>query len=87
MRLTRKNENGIYELTDTEQLSEAIQRLGQAEDALENLTQQYHAMEAKLEAQRSQGRGTRSVTFNRLLAEKMMLSGMLERFRFYGFEL
>ena len=87
MRLTRKNENGIYELTDTEQLSEAIQRLGQAEDALENLTQQYHAMEAKLEAQRSQGRGTRSATFNRLLAEKMMLSGMLERFRFYGFEL
>ena len=87
MRLTRKNENGIYELTDTEQLSEAIQRLGQAEDALENLTQQYHCMEAKLEAQRSQGRGTRSATFNRLLAEKMMLSGMLERFRFYGFEL
>ena len=87
MRMTRKNADGTYELTDTEQLAAAIQRLGQAEDALESLTEQYHAMEAKLDAQRSQGRGTRSVTFNRMLAEKMMLSGMLERFRFHGFEL
>ena len=44
-------------------------------------------MEAKLEAERSQGRGTRSVTFTRMLAEKLMLSGMLERFRVHGVEL
>ena len=74
-------------LTDPDQLREAIQRLGQAEDALESLSEQYHAMEAKLEAERSRGRGTRSVTFNRMLAEKLMLSGMLERFRFHGVEL
>ena len=74
-------------LTDPDQLREAIQRLGQAEDALESLSEQYHAMEAKLEAERSRGHGTRSVTFNRMLAEKLMLSGMLERFRFHGVEL
>lgn len=51
----------------------AVQRLGQAEDALES--------------QRNQGRGTRSAVFNRMLAEKLMLSGMLERFRFYGLKL
>lgn len=70
MRMTKKLPDGSYELTDPDQLREAIQRLGQAEDALESLSEQYHAMEAKLEAERSRGHGTRSVTFNRMLAEK-----------------
>jgi len=83
LRMTKKLPDGSYELTDPDQLREAIQRLGQAEDALESLSEQYHAMEAKLEAEH----GTRSVTFNRMLAEKLMLSGMLERFRFHGVEL
>lgn len=87
MRMTKKLPDGSYELTDPDQLRDAIQRLGQAEDALESLSEQYHAMEAKLEAERSRGHGTRSVTFNRMLAEKLMLSGMLERFRFHGVEL
>lgn len=76
--MTKKLPDGSYELTDPDQHREAIQRLGQVEDALESLSEQYHAMEAKLEAERSWGRGTRSVTFNRMLAEKLMLSGMLE---------
>ena len=76
--MTKKLPDGSYELTDPDQLREAIQRLGLAEDALESLSEQYHAMEAKLEAERSRGRRTRSVTFNRMLAEKLMLSGMLE---------
>lgn len=87
MRMTKKLPDGSYELTDPDQLREAIQRLGQAEDALESLSEQYHAMEAKLEAERSRGHGTRPVTFNRMLAEKLMLSGMLERFRLHGVEL
>lgn len=70
MRMTKKLPDGSYELTDPDQLREAIQRLGQAEDALESLSEQYHAMEAKLEAERSRGRGTRSVTFNRMLGRK-----------------
>ena len=44
----------------------------------ENILGLFDEMEAKLEAERSRGRGTRSVTFNRMLAEKLMLSGMLE---------
>ena len=82
-----KAEDGSYELLNPDQLREAVQRLGQAEDALESLTEQYHSMEAKLESQRNQGRGTRSAVFNRMLAEKLMLSGMLERFRFYELKL
>ena len=86
MRLTRRTADGSYELINPQDLEAAVRRLGQAEDALDNLAGQYHAMEQKLEAQRSQGRGSRSAVFNRLLAEKMMLSGMLERFRFFGLE-
>ena len=51
--MTKKLPDGSYELTDPDQLREAIQRLGQAEDALDSLSEQYHAMEAKLEAERS----------------------------------
>ena len=69
LRMTVRQKDGSYELLDPDQLREAVQRLGQAEDALES--------------QRNQGRGTRSAVFNRMLAEKLMLSGMLERFRFY----
>ena len=69
MRMTVRQKDGSYELLDPDQLRKAVQRLGQAEDALES--------------QRNQGRGTRSAVFNRMLAEKLMLSGMLERFRFY----
>lgn len=87
LRMTARQKDGSYELLDPNQLREAVQRLGQAEDALESLTEQYHSMEAKLESQRNQGRGTRSAVFNRMLAEKLMLSGMLERFRFYELKL
>lgn len=73
LRMTVRQKDGSYELLDPDQLREAVQRLGQAEDALES--------------QRNQGRGTRSAVFNRMLAEKLMLSGMLERFRFYGLKL
>lgn len=69
LRMTVRQKDGSYELLDPDQLRKAVQRLGQAEDALES--------------QRNQGRGTRSAVFNRMLAEKLMLSGMLERFRFY----
>ena len=86
MRLTRKTPDGSYELTDPRDPEAAVRRLGQAEDALENLSAQYHALEQKLETLRSQGRGSRSAEFSRLLAEKLMLSGMLERFRFFGLE-
>ncbi len=87
LRMTVRQKDGSYELLDPDQLREAVQRLGQAEDALESLTEQYHSMEAKLESQRNQGHGTRSAVFNRMLAEKLMLSGMLERFRFYELKL
>ena len=83
LRMTVRQKDGSYELLDPDQLREAVQRLGQAEDALESLTEQYHSMES----QRNQSRGTRSAVFNRMLAEKLMLSGMLERFRFYGLKL
>ena len=73
LRMTVRQKDGSYEPLDPNQLREAVQRLGQAEDALES--------------QRNQGRGTRSAVFNRMLAEKLMLSGMLERFRFYGLKL
>lgn len=73
LRMTVRQKDGSYELLDPDQLRKAVQRLGQAEDALES--------------QRNQGRGTRSAVFNRMLAEKLMLSGMLERFRFYGLKL
>ena len=81
MRMTKKLPDGSYELTDPDQLREAIQRLGQAEDALESLSEQYHAMEAKLEAERSRGHGTRSVTFSRMLAEKLMLNKSMGQVR------
>ena len=74
LRMTVRQKDGSYELLDPDQIREAVQRLGQAEDALESLTEQYHSMEAKLESQRNQGRGTRSAVFNRMLAEKLMLS-------------
>lgn len=83
LRMTVRQKDGSYELLDPDQLREAVQRLGQAEDALESLTEQYHSMES----QRNQSRGTRSAVFNRMLAEKLMLSGMLERFRFYELKL
>ena len=73
LRMTVRQKDGSYELLDPDQLRKAVQRLGQAEDALES--------------QRNQGRGTRSAVFNRMLAEKLMLSGMLERFRFYELKL
>lgn len=73
LRMTVRQKDGSYELLDPDQLRKAVQRLGQAEDALES--------------QRNQGRGTRSAVFNRMLAEKLMLSGMLERFRFYGLKM
>ena len=69
LRMTVRQKDGSYELLDPDQLRKAVQRLGQAEDALES--------------QRNQGHGPRSAVFNRMLAEKLMLSGMLERFRFY----
>ena len=37
--MTKKLPDGSYELTDPDQLREAIQRLGQAEDALESLSE------------------------------------------------
>ena len=73
LRMTVRQKDASYELLDPDQLREAVQRLGQAEDALES--------------QCNQGRGTRSAVFNRMLAEKLMLSGMLERFRFYELKL
>lgn len=56
LRMTVRQEDGSYELLDPNQLREAVQRLGQAEDVLESLTEQYNRMEAKLESQRNQGR-------------------------------
>ena len=44
LRMTARQKDGSYELLDPDQLREAVQRLGQAEDALES--------------QCNQGRGT-----------------------------
>ena len=39
LRMTVRQKDGSYELLDPDQLREAVQRLGQAEDALESLTE------------------------------------------------
>ena len=85
MRMTERTPEGV-QLRAGIACAQALDRLAAAEDALDGLTSQLRAMNEKLEKLRPNSRGGRSIQFQRTLAEKMMVSAMLERLRFFGFE-
>ena len=85
MRLTKRTPDGVC-LREGITCTKALERLAAAEDALDGLSGQLQALEEKLERLRPGSRGGRSVQFRRTLAEKMMVSAMLERLRVFGLE-
>ena len=80
-RITVRHEDGSYSAAD---MAAAIRQLGRLEDMYQALVEEREKTAQKLEQLRD--RGTRSVARQQLLANKLMLQNLIDRFEIYAGE-
>ncbi len=79
-RLTEKSANGWRLIGGAD---EAVAKLGAYEEMQQALLAEREAVITRLERLRAEGK-TKSVTFQQLLSEKLMLTNLAERFGLWG---
>jgi len=83
-RLTRQAEGeNAYTLAEEESVQAAIERLGRYEDLHEALLDAYARVLSRMDVLRAADK-TKTATYQQLLAEKLMLTNLLDRFQLYG---
>ena len=83
VRLTCVSADGSYELAPGADGADLVARLGAHEDALASLRAEYADAAAQIDRLRDEGR-TRTATYRQLVANRITLKGILDRFAEVG---
>ena len=82
-RLTQLLSDGTYALAQDHNTEEMIQKLAKYEDMLEALCMEQSKIVADIEKLRVANK-MKTVTYNQLLANKLMIMNIISRFEIYG---
>ena len=78
-----KRQDGSVQLNDGYEQAGALERLARYEDMLEALLAERHKIEETLKTLKAEAKSN-TVTYRQLLANKLMLMSLIDRFKVYG---
>lgn len=81
-RYTEKSAAGRYELSAGVESDTAVQKLGKYEEMHQALTAEQEHILSQMEKLKQQGK-TKTVTYNQLFANKLMVANLLDRLKLY----